>query len=292
MMKMLGLFLYGLVLFGLAAGTGWFLKSRMPAETPAQSTNGDPNAAAVPELSDTEWGTPVTVSAAARTAESGLPVNEDGTSVSGGANEMPTAVRPNQMSVEEIVRYSLGLKSRDEAIRAREEVLKRSETQYQLLLADLRGEKKELEGLVTQARDQRLATEELLRKAEVLRQQADAAKQQTEAERKSIELEAERRKADAERNGTTSAAPEADLQATIKSVAPLLENMTVEKSSEAVQQMVQNNNLELAAGVIGAMDERKASALLEAISDVQLRNLLLEQQGKKKPTTVRSARGR
>ena len=42
MMKMLGLVLYGLALFGLAAGTGWYLKSRLPTETGAQSRDFNP----------------------------------------------------------------------------------------------------------------------------------------------------------------------------------------------------------------------------------------------------------
>lgn len=288
MKKMLGLMLYGLTLFGLAAGTGWFLRSQLAPDPPAAAGTADPNAAPLPGLSDTDWGAPVPVSAAAAEGTTG------GTSAAGGAatEELPTAIRPGQMSVEEIVRYSLGLKSRDEAIRAREEVLKRSEAQYQLLLADMKGEKQELEGLVAQARDQRLATEQLLKRIEAINREITTTQQQIEAEKKNQQLEAERAKAEAERTGRSAPGPDVDLQATIKSISPILENMSSEKAAETVEEMVRNKNEDLAIGVVGAMDERKASLLLEALKDPQLRNMLLEQQGRRKTTTLKSARGR
>ncbi|MFN9974034.1 MAG: hypothetical protein ACK58T_29475, partial [Phycisphaerae bacterium] len=82
------------------------------------------------------------------------------------------------MTVEEIVRYGLGLKARDEVVRAREASLQRLETQQRMVMTDIRGERREIESILAQAREQRLATEEILNRVAVRQQKMEVEQKQ------------------------------------------------------------------------------------------------------------------
>ncbi|MCA9049084.1 MAG: hypothetical protein KDA89_10180, partial [Planctomycetaceae bacterium] len=139
MKKMIILGVYGLAILGVSAGGTWYLRSQEAARKLADETKPEELTPSVGDLS-----APVDVTTPP------LPEREQ---------ELPVAVRPGEMSVEEIVRYGLGLKTREAAIRQREEALQQTESRHRLVLADISGEQQEIEGLVAQARDQRLATE-------------------------------------------------------------------------------------------------------------------------------------
>jgi DNA repair exonuclease SbcCD ATPase subunit len=155
MKKILGMLLYGGVMFGVTAGLGMFMmKKSAPHATTAEHAEGE---------EETETG------------EHGEP-SEDGHGDAGSADhgspeehqtaehdeQLPVAVRSTPMTVEEIVRMGLSLKSRDEAIRKREESLREIEAQQRLVLSDLASAQQEVENLLAQTSDQRAAKEELL----------------------------------------------------------------------------------------------------------------------------------
>ncbi len=88
MKKMLMFGLYGLLILGASAGATWFLRSKDIAEQEAASQPTDP----------------LTQSTAALAA----PVDVTRPLPDATENVLPVAVRPGEMSVEEIVRYGLG----------------------------------------------------------------------------------------------------------------------------------------------------------------------------------------
>lgn len=289
MKKLLGLALYGLALFGVTAGVGLKLRSLSAPATTDVAPEAETQPAADPQRHEIQ--------------PQRLTVDHQGAirhepPVKEAAREdttLPVAIRPEEMSVEQIVRLGLGLKERDEAIRQREAALQRTESQYLLLVADMQGEKKELEGLQIQARDQRVAAEQLLQQITTRKQELEQTRIQLEAQKKEIEaarvqLERDRTKASEAGSAAPTPAdaaaaasdPAAILQANIKTVSPIMASMTPEKAAEQLQEMVNNGNMPLAVGVVEAMDERKAGVVLDTITDKQLVNTILEQLGRNK----------
>jgi hypothetical protein len=173
MKKILMLGLYGALILGASAGGSWFLVSNKKAKDDAASEPTDPLTQSTAALAS-----PVDVT---------RPLSD------GAEDDLPVAVRPGEMSVEEIVRYGLGLKTREALIRSREESLQRTEAQYRLVLADIDGEQKEIGGLVAQGRDQRLATEKLLTQAQQERAKSEELLKQMEDAKQKQELEKEYR---------------------------------------------------------------------------------------------------
>jgi hypothetical protein len=217
MKKILGMLLYGGVMFGVTAGLGMFMmkKSAPPAATAENEEEEDTD---VVEESETPAGDHRSATAMShgitnehRTAErheAGSHLNE-GTKDHGSTGhdeQLPVAVRATPMTVEEIVRMGLSLKSRDESIRKREESLREIESQQRLVLADLASAQQEVENLLAQTSDQRAAKEELLARIaaqseSLLRDRASFSgdsdtlkKEQAELELAKKTLEAEKQK--------------------------------------------------------------------------------------------------
>lgn len=174
MKKILGMLLYGGVMFGVTAGLGMFMmKKSAPHATTAEHAEGEEDTESG-EHDGASEGSPDAANIAAhgspdeyRTTElhgsgsrsDGQTANLDSTAHD---EQLPVAVRSTPMTVEEIVRMGLSLKSRDEAIRQREESLREIEAQQRLVLSDLASAQQEVENLLAQTSDQRAAKEELL----------------------------------------------------------------------------------------------------------------------------------
>ena len=174
MKKILGMLLYGGVMFGVTAGLGMFMmkKSAPPAST-AENAEGEEETEAgehgetpVEGHGDTEADSHgdtdghQTAEVHGSDSHSDEHVKDHGST--GHDEQLPVAVRSTPMTVEEIVRMGLSLKSRDESIRKREESLREIESQQRLVLADLASAQQDIENLLAQTSDQRAAKEELL----------------------------------------------------------------------------------------------------------------------------------
>jgi DNA repair exonuclease SbcCD ATPase subunit len=174
MKKILGMLLYGGVMFGVTAGLGMFMmKKSAPHTTTADHAEGEEEAETGEhgETSEDGHGDDGAAEHGSagehQTAELHEPGNHSGEHAldhdsTGHDEQLPVAVRSTPMTVEEIVRMGLSLKSRDEAIRKREESLREIESQQRLVLSDLAAAQQEVENLLAQTSDQRAAKEELL----------------------------------------------------------------------------------------------------------------------------------
>lgn len=226
MKKTLGLALYAGLMFCVTAGLGYYMlrKSAPPeiAESdhhhvapPENYLNADwsdsGSDGVSPESGDLSSGDPAG-SGGYRSAE--LPENAGRSSGSRKDEALPVAVRSSPMSVEEIVRMGLSLKSRDEVVRKREASLREMEAQQRLVLSDLSSAQHDIENLLAQTADQRAAKEELLARITannetLLREQQVIAQQKEDLAREREKLEQDRRQYDAEK--TAIAQTQSDL---------------------------------------------------------------------------------
>ena len=265
MKKTAGLVMYAATLFGISAGVGWALRPQPPAKTdepgPTASTPPDTNAA--PPLKPG--------------SKSGRPVADRQTPESrpkAAYEPLPVAVRPAPMSVEEIVRYGLQLKDRDAAIARREQAILTTERRQQLILTDIQGEQKEIEGLYTQARDQRKATEELLGQVTLQKQQLDEHQKKNEADRKARESQNQEQ--------------DADVQANIRDLTTVVQNMEPDRAAQVIA-WSDDGKIDLCVEVLARMDTRVAAEVVNAIKDEKLTSDLLGRFPVKKRATPRVA---
>lgn len=226
MKKILGLVLYAAVMFGVTAGLGMFMMKKSALHGSDVAESGDEHGdSAVPHdehgTSDSTAGKSATShveTVDAASPHGGSHATESGTHAQAGGHsdlQLPVAVRSSPMSVEEIVRMGLSLKSRNEVLRQRESSLKDAESQHRLIQTDVEGAQQEVEHLLTQAIDQRAAIEELVAR---MTTQKDAVnnerlaivseKQQLKADRET--LDADRRQLEAQK--TALAQSETELQ--------------------------------------------------------------------------------
>ncbi len=204
MKKMLGLLLYAGLMFGVTAGLGMFMLKKSASHGAATAEHGDEEAS---EDGSTEHGeeasdhkpAPAASSEHAVASDHGSDNESSHAPSSHGKSEehdshsgepgsshqderLPVAVRATPMSVEEIVRMGMSLKTRDEVVRKREESLREIEAQQRLVLSDMAAAQQEIENLLAQTSDQRAAKEELLARM-------NAQNEALDRERKSIAAE-------------------------------------------------------------------------------------------------------
>ena len=216
MKKILGMLLYGGMMFGVTAGLGMFMmKKSAPPATTAENAEGEEDAEAGEHgenpvdghgdsEADSHGNTAEHHSAKVHGSDShsGGHVKDHGST--GHDDQLPVAVRSTPMTVEEIVRMGLSLKSRDESIRKREESLREIESQQRLVLADLASAQQDVENLLAQTSDQRAAKEELLARIaaqseSLLRERASFSGDSDKLKKEQSELELAKQSLEAEK---------------------------------------------------------------------------------------------
>ena len=216
MKKILGMLLYGGVMFGVTAGLGMYMiQKSAPHATTAENAEGEedtgtgePGETPVEGHGDTEADSHGNTDEHQTAEVHGSGSHSDGHVKDHGSNEhdeqLPVAVRSTPMTVEEIVRMGLSLKSRDESIRKREESLREIESQQRLVLADLASAQQEVENLLAQTSDQRAAKEELLARIaaqseSVLRERTSFSGDSDKLKKEQAELELAKQTLEAEK---------------------------------------------------------------------------------------------
>jgi len=362
MKKILGLVLYAGLMFGVTAGLGMFMmKKTAPAAVEhADGGEGQKDSHAKSE-DDSETSHQRTVDASPSHGDSHS-ISSD--SPSHSDEQLPVAVRSSPMSVEEIVRMGLSLKSRDEALRVREQALKDADSQHRLIQTDVEGAQQQVENLLAQASDQRAAIQELVarintqkdainnerlaltnekQQLKIDRDTLSADQKQLETQKQSLavnetdlqlkrkELDLERTKLDGDRNkltadseklgkdrekwvtesvrmneekqklktdqeqlaaerlileqdkrlfastsGTAVSPSEnksqnpAVAKTNLPEMAAMLEGLNPEKAAGQIKEFIDNGQIETVAQLLKSMEERNATAIVEAIPDEKL----------------------
>lgn len=331
MKKILGLLLYAGLMFGVTAGLGMFMLKKASSHGAGAAGTDDETADSLHDTHSREHSGEAQTSIhensssdhpgeAPPTGDEFPPANAHRTD-----EHLPVAVRATPMSVEEIVRMGLSLKSRDEIIRKREEALRETESQQRLVLSDVSTAQQEIESLLAQAHDQRAASEELQsrltkqqeaiaterqslvaekqqiqteldalvvtkRETEAGRTQLAIDQQQLLTDRKRLSLERDQLIADQEQlnrarldpsvplpetTGRVAAQPapvidEASQKQNLKKITVMVEGMSPEAAANTIKVLAANNQTDLIVDVLTSLEQRKASAILDAISDEKL----------------------
>lgn len=242
------LVLFALVVGGSSAGVSLYLKkSQAKPAAPAEGT--DDAVASHVEPKDV----------AADHAPPAPPPSgrEKAGSHGGGGHEpgpdMGIAARPRAMSVEEILRYGMGLKKREELMKQREQSVAQQEAQMKLVFADIQGEQREIEGLRTQIRDQLAAADKRLI-------EINQATERMSVERQKREEEAKKQATPGE--GVT------DLQRdNIKRMSAWFQSMEPTKAAEFLKELSNDGKLDLAVQMLANFEEREAAKVLSAFGD-------------------------
>lgn len=278
MKKMMGLMIYGGLIFGLSAGGAWYMHTKHQEELAAERKKHEPSPdeLLVPSTTDHPTVTDPEIKGT---------MNDD------ALTQVPA--RAESMTVEEMVRHGMKLKERDATIRAREESLQRVEAQYSLMLEEIVSEQREINGLMLQAREHRKAADEILKQAEMKHQESRTLSQQARVHReetqsmldKATEQQREKLASQQAANPETTAIPDTaspeDRTKNLKQISELLSGMSPEAAAKALTGYINNGDMDTAVQLVSLMEGRKSSAILEAMSQEEegseLADDLLEQ---------------
>jgi hypothetical protein len=257
MAKIAGILAFGAVLFALSAGGSWFVMTRMQGSHSHTEEKASGHAAAADahghakpavEAPAQKESAPVAAAAPERPADDRLPV----------------AVRPREMSVEELLRYGMGIREREQLVKQQEEQLQKRRVQQQLALTDIQGERKEIDGLRVQISGRLKEAEQLINQLNALR--TKIKDDQTAAAEKMQQIKHERVEIDQEHMDNT------------KRLSQWIQSMEPEKAAEVLKSMAHDGEeqTEIAVQILRNLEEREAAKILSAIEDPKLVQLLIE----------------
>ncbi len=178
------------------------------------------------------------------------------------SSDLPVAARPKPMSVEEIIRYGKGIKQRAEHLDKREAQLAEQESQHRLVLADVQGEQKEIDGLRTQVRDQIGTVESLLQQLEVKRSLQSEELQRAEEQAKL--LQEQQQDVDSLQGDN------------IKRMSAWFQNMEPAKAANFLKELSNDGKTDMAVQLLSNFEEREASKILAELDDPGLMVELVE----------------
>jgi len=299
MVKILAMLGFGIVVFVAAASGSWVLQKKMltgtghsstkaagqSASTDAHAASGGHGSGAAGHGSETKTAAAHGASGhgasghgdvAAAVPPATGPVQ--GILSKGPVNDrLPLPVRPREMSVEELLRYGMGVKEREAQVKQQEELLQKRRVQHQLAQSDIEGERKEIDGLRVQVSDQLQQAEVLIGKLKELRtqflqDQADAADQMKQIKHERIEIDE-------------------DHMDNTKRLSQWIQSMDPEKAAEVLKSMANDGpqQQEVAVQILRNLEEREAAKILSAIDDPKLVQQLIEKFRNLKKPPVKTA---
>jgi uncharacterized membrane-anchored protein YhcB (DUF1043 family) len=252
--KSLGIALFGLIVFAASAAGSWLMRSQLNDSQPE-------TAEAAPADRD--------ASLSSGSAEHGS--DSDSSDRSGDDDGiLPVAVRPRAMSVEELLRYGMGLKEREKQIREQEDELQKRRVRQQIVLADVQGERKEVDGMRVQMRDHLKTAEKLI---ETLNQSREQLLQEKESAAEELKKVKEARiEIDGEHLDNT------------KRLSQWIQGMEPEKAGELLREMANDGNMTMAVQILANFEEREAAKILSSLDDPKIVQQFVEEfRNLKKP---------
>ncbi|MFV0443788.1 MAG: hypothetical protein ACK5Q5_09480 [Planctomycetaceae bacterium] len=265
MKNLLLLAAFAFIMFAVAAGASWYVQQQSAgpeAENPSAPEN---NATRQPDV----LAPHVDSSMSGQLADRSPAASQ--------ASSLPVAVPPRPMSIEELMRYGLGLNQRDAALKQREEGLQAQDVQIKLALADLQGEQQAIDGLRAQVQSQLEAADKLLGQLDAVRTELKQSRQQTEQDLQSardaqIEIETQQRE-------------------NIKQTATWLQAMDPERAADVLREMANDGRLEHGVKLLAQLEEREVAKILSALEDPKLVDQFIARfQDLKRPPAKTSTR--
>lgn len=245
-----------IVITAVAAGVSSFVSSKWRTPAHAEPASATPTETETGHDSSDKSATP-------HEAETGHDLSDKSVSHSPAeSSDLPVAARPKPMSVEEIIRYGKGIKQRAEHLDKREAQLAEQESQHRLVLADVQGEQKEIDGLRTQIRDQIGTVESLLEQLEVKR--SLQSEEQKRAEEQVKLLEGQQKDVDSMQSDN------------IKRMSAWFQNMEPAKAANFLKELSNDGKTDMAVQLLSNFEEREASKILAELDDPTLMVELIE----------------
>ena len=245
-----------IVITAVAAGVSSFISAKLRAPSHEELASATPHEAE-------EGHDSTDKSATSHEAKKGHdPSAKTATSAPAESSDLPVAARPKPMSVEEIIRYGKGIKQRAEHLDKRESLLAEQESQLRLVLADVQGEQKEIDGLRTQIRDQIGTVETLLEQLDVKRTQQSEEQKRT-AEQAKL-LEDQQQDVDSLQRDN------------IKRMSAWFQNMEPAKAANFLKELSNDGKTDMAVQLLSNFEEREASKVLAELDDPGLMVELIE----------------
>lgn len=190
----------------------------------------------------------------------------------------PIAQAPPANANEQVTRLLTRLQEREQALKKREEDLRKQEGRLEVIMDDIRGERAALDALRKQISDEMGGLNEkqdnVNRKARGLEEQKEAAaKLLAEMRKRQIEVE----------KGESS---------NLSRMASISDGMPPEKAAAILKQLADGGQMETAVKLLAQMKERRAAQVLAEMTDVALAAQLLDKlRGLKKAATPPAAAG-
>lgn len=259
-----------IVITAVSAGVSSFISAKLRAPSHDESTAATSDAHAPGhDAADKSAKAPATTGEHA-------PADKAAAHAPAESTDLPVAARPKPMSVEEIIRYGKGIKQRAEQLDKREAQLSEQESQLRLVLADVQGEQKEIDGLRIQIRDQIGTVETLLQQLDLKRSQQTEELKRTEEQTKL--LEGQQKDVDTLQRDN------------IKRMSAWFQNMEPAKAANFLKELSNDGKTDMAVQLLSNFEEREASKILAELDDPSLMVELVEsfkklkRDEKKKPT--------
>jgi flagellar motility protein MotE (MotC chaperone) len=255
---------FGLATFGIAAAASWWLQAGQTSETVAESQPAD--------------------------AQHEPPAHGADEAGSVPAGELPVAIRPKPLSVEEIYRLGENLRKREETLKARAEELDAERAHMKLAMEDIRREQQEFESLQTKVQGLIATAEQLVAELGAKRQQAAEEQKKAEQDLKAIKEAQTKAEQDLKTLKEAQGATNETERENIKRMAAWFQQMEPETAAEYLRELANDGGLDTAAQLLSDLEERDAAEILTAMSDAKLVIQLTEHfKDLKRPkkTTVR-----
>ncbi len=210
---------------------------------------------------------------------SGTPVT--GRSPAGGVSndseKGDLSIRPQELSVEEMVRLGMDLKRREKRLKDDAEKLRQQEIHQQIALADIQQEQGIIDSQQTQVKSE-------LAKAEILIDRLMQARQavideRAAAEKKLKKIEEVQIEVDEQHTTNT------------KKLAQWIQSMDEVKAAEVLREMANDGKMPIAVEILSHLEEREAAKILSSLDDAKLvQDLVSEFRNLKSPKESKRAR--
>ncbi len=219
-------------------------------------------------------------------AESYLGSEVNGASVTGGSpaggvsndsEKGDLSIRPQELSVEEMVRLGMDLKRREKRLKDDAEKLRQQEIHQQIALADIQQEQGIIDSQQTQVKSE-------LAKAEILIDRLMQARQavideRAAAEKKLKKIEEVQIEVDEQHTTNT------------KKLAQWIQSMDEVKAAEVLREMANDGKMPIAVEILSHLEEREAAKILSSLDDAKLvQDLVSEFRNLKSPKESKRAR--
>lgn len=271
MVKILAMIGFGAIVLMVSAGGSWFVQNKLLGSASHSTSHGKEHGTSAHSSNHGATST-------AETTTSEPPAPPEGILTKGPVDErLPVPVRPREMSVEELLRYGMGVKEREAQVKLQEEALQKRRVQHQLAQADIEAERKEIDGLRVQVSEQLKQAEQLIERLKELRSQF--LQDQADAAEKMQQIKHERVEIDQEHMDNT------------KRLSQWIQSMDPEKAAEVLKSMANDGPEQqgIVVQILRNLEEREAAKILSAIDDPKLVQQLIEKFRNLKPPPAKTA---